>query len=202
MLFPGSNDMFTSLSTSAQEIDRRTPILFSVGLVILAGIIAGAIPLLYIARGFSLEWKDTLTLYAPLRGEIVEALRNFHLPLWNPHEAMGMPLFAQMLHGVLHPVSLLAAFLVPDASFNALIVVQVALAAAGMCLLALCIGISPLGSLLAGIAFGTSGYTLSMTANYMYLVGAASAPWAIAGIYSAAKDGPGSPWFFLRLGPL
>lgn len=186
MLLPQRNNILTSRSVLAQGIGRRTSILFSFVLVLLAGVIAGAVPFFYIARGFSLEWKDTLTLYAPLRGKIVEALCNFHLPLWNPYEAMGMPLFAQMLHGVLHPVSLLAAFVVPDASFNALIVVQVALAAAGTCLLALCIGISPLGSLLAGIAFGTSGYTLSMTANYMYLVGAASAPWAIAGIYSAA----------------
>jgi hypothetical protein len=200
MRFPRSNDMLTSRSTLVQGSDQRTPILFSVGLVILTGIIAGAVPLLHITRGFSLEWKDTVALYAPLRGEIVEALRNFHLPLWNPHEAMGMPLFAQMLHGVLHPVSLLAAFLAPDASFNALIVVQVALAAAGTCLLALCIGISPYGSLLAGIAFGTSGYTLSMTANYMYLVGAASAPWAIAGIYSAAGKRTWLTLFFSALG--
>ena len=186
MLFSGGIDLFTSLSTPAQRSERRTRQCSSPGLVILAGLIAGAVPFLYIASGYSLEWKDTIALYAPLRGDIVEALRHFHLPLWNPYEAMGMPLFAQMLHGVLHPVSLLAAFLVPDASLNALIVVQVALASAGICLLALRMGISPYGSLLAGIAFGTSGYTLSMTANYMYLVGAASAPWAIAGIYSAA----------------
>ena len=185
MLFRQSNDTVTSRSMVAQRSNRRKQ-LYSLGLVILAGLIAGAVPFLYIAFGFSLEWKDTIALYAPLRGDIVEALRHFRLPLWNPHEAMGMPLFAQMLHGVLHPVSLLAAFLAPDASLNALIVVHVALAAAGMCLLALCLGISPCGSLFAGIAFGMSGYTLSMTANYMYLVGAATAPWAIAGMYSAA----------------
>jgi hypothetical protein len=180
------NDIENSKSLLAGGIEPRKRIIPLAGMVILAGLIAGAVPLMYIACGFSLEWKDTLALFAPLRGEIVGALRNFHLPLWNPHEAMGMPLLAQMLHGVLHPVSLMAAFLAPDASLNALIVVQVALAAAGTCLLALCIGISPYGALLAGIAFGTSGYTLSMSANYMYLVGAASAPWAIAGIYSAA----------------
>ncbi len=169
-------------------------------MVFLAGVVAGAVPLVYIARGFSLEWKDTLVLYAPLRHEIVGALRSFHLPLWHPYEAMGMPLFAQMLHGVLHPVSLLAAFLAPDASFNTLIVVQVALAAAGMCFLSLRLGISPYGSLLAGIAFGTSGYTLSMSANYMYLAGAASAPWAIAGIYTAAGKRSRLSLIFAALG--
>ena len=96
MLFSGGIDLFTSLSTPVQRSSRRTQQLSSLGLVILAGLIAGAVPFLYIASGFSLEWKDTIALYAPLRGDIVEALRHFRLPLWNPNEAMGMPLFAQM----------------------------------------------------------------------------------------------------------
>jgi len=32
---------------------------------------------------------------------VVEALRDLRLPLWNPHEALGIPLVAQMVHAVL-----------------------------------------------------------------------------------------------------
>jgi hypothetical protein len=182
-----NNHMFGSEPLPVDGNARRKNALRTVGVVILTSIVAGALPLFFLACGFNLEWKDTITLYAPLRGEIVEAIRALRLPLWNPNEAMGMPLFPQMLHGVLHPISLLAALVAPDASLNALIVVHVALAAAGTCLLALCIGASRYGAFLAGIAFGASGYTLSMTGNYMYLVGAASAPWAIAGIIASGR---------------
>jgi hypothetical protein len=155
------------------------------GAVLLSGFLAGAVPFLYVVAGYTLEWKDTATLYAPLRSLIVAALHDFRLPLWNPYEALGMPLFAQMMHGVLHPISLIIAFLSPDAALDVLIIVNVAFAAAGSAVLAQGLGISPRGSFLAGFAFATSGYVLSMTGNYMYLVGAATAPWAVAGIHAS-----------------
>jgi len=36
-----------------------------------------------------------------MRPLVVEALRDLRLPLWNPHEALGIPLIAQMVHAVL-----------------------------------------------------------------------------------------------------
>lgn len=154
----------------------------------LAALLAAGIPVGALLGGGTLQWKDTLALYAPLRSEVVVALRDLSLPLWNPCEAMGMPLFAQMLHGVLHPVSVLAALLAPRASLDTLAVVYVALAAAGTTLLARQLGRSAAASVLAGIAFGTSGYVLSMTANFMYLVGAATAPWAVSGLMTASSS--------------
>ncbi len=149
------------------------------------GAAGAAAPLAYILAGYTLEWKDTVRLYAPVRGAVVAALRDLRLPLWNPHEAMGMPLFAQMLHGVLHPVSLVAAFLSPGASLTALAVVHVALAATGCALLARRLGVSLGAAAVAGLAYGTSGYVLGMSGNFMYLVGAATAPWTIAALHAA-----------------
>src|SRR5574341_807544 len=74
---------------------------------------ASLVPLAWLAAGHALESKDTVTLFAPVRGLVVAALRDLRLPLWNPHEALGILLFAQRLHGALHPVSLVAAYVVP-----------------------------------------------------------------------------------------
>ncbi len=155
-------------------------------LLLVVGAAAAAVPFAYLVAGYTLEWKDTVVLYAPMRGAIVAALRDLRLPLWNPHEALGMPLFAQMLHGALHPVSLAAAFVAPGASLDALAVVHVALAAMGSALLASRLGASAGAAAVAGLAYGGSGYVLGMSGNFMYLVGAATAPWTVAALHAAA----------------
>jgi hypothetical protein len=174
--------------TVGGERAGERPSASSVGIpaLLLVGAAAAAVPLSYLVAGYTLEWKDTVLLYAPVRSAIVAALRDLRLPLWNPHEALGMPLFAQMLHGVLHPVSLAAAFLAPEASLDALAVVHVALAAMGSALLARRLGASAGAAAVAGLAYGGSGYVLGMSGNFMYLVGAATAPWTVAALHAAA----------------
>src|SRR5512141_2178558 len=74
-------------------------------------LVGSTAPLLAVLiSGHTLAWRDTSQLFAPMRSLIAESLRKGQLPLWNPYEAMGMPLFAQLLHGVLHPWSVFAAF--------------------------------------------------------------------------------------------
>jgi hypothetical protein len=120
---------------------------------------------------------------------VVEALRALRLPLWNPHEGTGLPLFAQVQHGVLHPVSLALAAVWPQAGMDAFIVAHVALAALGAALLARRLGASAPAAALAGLGYGLSGYVLSMSAVLPYLAGAATAPWAVAAL--AVAEGPG-----------
>src|SRR5512140_1762139 len=78
-----------------------------------------------LASGRTLVWRDTAKLFEPIRFLVVEALSEFHLPLWNPHEALGIPLFAQMMHGVLHPVSVFGAFLFPRAGMDVFILIYI-----------------------------------------------------------------------------
>ncbi|MBI5445749.1 MAG: hypothetical protein HY900_31600 [Deltaproteobacteria bacterium] len=145
--------------------------------------VACAAPLLWIlGAGHTLVWRDTVRLFGPLRGLVVEALRALHLPLWNPHEAFGLPLFAQMIHGVLHPVSIVAAFLAPGAGMDVFIVAYVVLAGLGTTVLAGALGASPAGAALAGVGFGLSGYVLSMSGILTYLAAAATAPWTVAAL--------------------
>jgi hypothetical protein len=151
---------------------------------------AGAVaPLVVVlASGHTPAWRDSARLFAPLRPLVADALRSFHLPLWNPYEALGLPLFAQMMHGVLHPASIALAFVAPKAGIDWLLVVHVALAAVGASVAARVLGTSPGASAVAGFAYGLSGYVLSMTSNAQYLAAAATAPWAIAAL-ARVRDG-------------
>ncbi|HEX9052016.1 MAG TPA: hypothetical protein VF841_15910 [Anaeromyxobacter sp.] len=143
-----------------------------------------------LAAGHTLAWRDTARLHAPLRPLVVHALRGLRLPLWNPHEALGTPLFAQLLHGVLHPVSVLGAFLAPGVSIDAILVVHIGLAAAGAAVLARGLGASRGASAVAGLGYAMSGPVLGMTSNVTYLAAAGTAPWAIA----ALRGRPSRPW--------
>jgi len=149
-----------------------------------AATIAPAVAIL--ARGRTLAWRDSAQLFESLRPLIDEALRHGRLPLWDPHESLGVPLFAQLMHGVLHPVSAAAAFLAPGAGVDPLLVAYLAVAAAGAYVLAVVLGARPWAALAAGLAFGLSGYVLGLTSNLTYLAAGASAPWAIAGIVWAS----------------
>jgi hypothetical protein len=155
--------------------------------LVLAGSLA---PLLFVlATGHTLAWRDTSRLFAPMRSLIADALREGRLPLWNPYEALGMPLFAQLLHGVLHPWSLLAAFVARNDGIDLLIVLHVATGAIGAGVLARTLGASRTGSAIAGLGYGLSGYLLGMSAVIQYLAAGSSAPWAITGLLTASRGG-------------
>jgi hypothetical protein len=149
----------------------------------------GAIfPALFVLlSGHTLVWRDTAKLFQPVRTLVVESLRNFELPLWNPHEALGIPLFAQMMHGVLHPVSVLGAFLFPHAGMDIFILLYTVLAALGSATLARTLGTSRGAAAVAGLGYGLSGYVLGMGSVIQYLGAAASAPWALIGLRMAGE---------------
>jgi len=138
--------------------------------------------LLFLIQGHTLVWRDTSKLFQPIRPLVVEALRNFELPLWNPHEALGIPLFAQLMHSILHPVSVLACFLFPGAGLDVHILAYSAFASVGSALLARTLGVSLGASAVAGLGYGLSGYVLGMSSIIQYLAAAATAPWTVAGL--------------------
>ncbi|GFO60678.1 hypothetical protein GMST_30030 [Geomonas silvestris] len=154
-----------------------------------AAIVAGVLSpgALYLLSGYTLSWRDTSKLFQPIRPTVVEALRSFHLPLWNPHEILGIPLFAQMMHGVLHPVSLLGAYLFPHAGMDALILGYFALAALGAALFSRVLGAPLTAAAIAGFGYGLSGYVQGLSSNVQYLCAAATAPWVLAALRRAGE---------------
>jgi len=163
--------------------------------VIWPGLVAlgSAAPLVAVlAAGRTLVWGDTAVLFWPVRSLVVDAIREFRMPLWNPYEAMGLPLHAQMIHGALHPVSVLTALLAPDAGMDLLIVVNVVLAALGAGILARTLDVSPVSAYVAAIGYGLSGYVLGIGAVLTYQVAAATAPWTIASLRRVGNKGWGA----------
>ncbi len=150
-------------------------------------LVASAPLVAILASGRTLVWRDSGRLFAPLRVLVVEALRDGRLPAWNPFEGLGMPLFAQAMHSVLHPVSVAAAFLAPGAGLDPIIVAHVILAATGAFVLAREVGASAAGAAVSGLAFGLSGYVLSMSSIVQYLAAAGTAPWTVAALLAAGK---------------
>jgi hypothetical protein len=88
---------------------------------------------------------------------------------------------------VLHPVSVLTAFLFPNVTLDIHILIYTALAAVGGALLARTLGVSPGACAVAGLAYGLSGYVLGMGSIIQYLCAAATAPWLLAGMRAAGE---------------
>src|SRR5262245_52796904 len=115
--------------SSSLPVPTKTPInRFDQELPWLMLVVSGSIAPLLLVLGFghTLAWRDTSRLFAPMRSLITESLRAGRLPLWNPYEALGMPLFAQLLHSILHPWSILVAFVTKSDGMDLLIVLHVA----------------------------------------------------------------------------
>lgn len=138
--------------------------------------------------GETLAWFDTLRLYAPQRWIVDEALRDFRLPLWNPFMGGGMPFLADGIHGVLHPVSILTAWLGTDRGADLLIAGYVLCAGLGALALARELGASLTAAALAAVVYGSSGFVLSMAGNLVFLAGLGSLPFCVAGLRRVASD--------------
>jgi hypothetical protein len=143
-----------------------------------AAIVPVLIATAYLGHGRTLAWRDTARILAPVRPFVVDALRHGRLPLWNPYVGAGAPLFADAIHGVLHPLSLLSA-LVSD-GVDVLILMYLAAAGLGAWLAARSFGASPAAAAAAGIGYGASGAVLATTSLVQCMSGAATIPWVIA----------------------
>ncbi|HSN13313.1 MAG TPA: hypothetical protein VLT61_01695 [Anaeromyxobacteraceae bacterium] len=151
-----------------------------------AAILASVAPVLF--GSATLAHRDTGVLYGPLRELVSVALRAGRLPLWNPHEFAGKPLFAEGIHSVLHPLSILAALL--SLGVDGLAIAYLLSAGLGAYALARSLDASGPAAAAAGAAFGLSGFVASMTGNLVFLAGASSLPWMLAG---ARLSGSGAP---------
>lgn len=137
----------------------------------------------------TLAFRDADRLYAPLRGPIEAALRHFRLPLWNPWEAAGVPLFAEGVHGVLHPFSLMAAWVAPG-HWDVLPLAGLLSAAWGVFVLARGLGVSAPAAFGGAAAFALSGFSVSMTGNLVFLLGLGTLPWLLAALRAAGAGRP------------
>lgn len=91
----------------------------------------------------------------------MEEIKNFKLPLWNPYNGAGQPLFATMHMGYLNPFNLIFFLLSPQYSWSIQVIIQPLLI--GFTLYSYCrtLKISNFGSILSGISFMLSGFIIT-----------------------------------------
>ena len=152
------------------------------------------IPLL---RGRAIFWGLPSLQFIPWRHYAWSLLREGILPLWNSLNGMGTPLIANYQLALFYPPSF-PLFLLDEIwgtaglawGFTLLIPVHLAWGAVGMTRFLRQLGIGYRGQLIAGLAFGMSGYLVARGRFFSILWAAAWLPWVMCWVekVAAASD--------------
>ena len=101
--------------------------------------------------------SDQLTLFMPLSNLAWTQVHHGHLPLWNPYNALGLPL-AFNWESATFSVPVLLGYLVPlHLAYTVQVLVTYAIAGTGAYVLGRVLGLGVLGSVMAGTVFELSG---------------------------------------------
>ena len=108
---------------------------------------------LILARG------DMFLYFYPNWNYAADAIRQGHLPLWNPYLFMGVPFLANSQTGVLYPLNLALAWLPTTHAINLTIILHIWLAGAGAYIFARrSLGLSRWAAWLGAVTFALGGY--------------------------------------------
>lgn len=112
-----------------------------------------AVTNLILARG------DMFLYFYPYWSYAAEAVRQGHIPLWNPYLFMGAPFLANSQAGVLYPLNLALAWLPTLRAINLTLILHLGLAGTGAYILARrSLGLEPLAAWLGAATFSLGGY--------------------------------------------
>ena len=121
--------------------------------------------------------RDAFRLYLPLQQFIAQELHAGRFPTWFPYDGAGTSLLGSSIAGLLNPLNLFLLALQPAQALKAEVLVAIVLGGLGAYRWAGIMGARREGRLLALIAYGLSGYLLSLSDNPPYLYSAATLPW-------------------------
>lgn len=103
---------------------------------------------------------DGVALHLPMRAEAWAQWRSLQLPLWNEKLFLGTPLLAAYRGGVLHPLTPLLAPFHPYFSFQALVLLSIALAGVVTFLYLKRLGCASPGAFVGALCFSQGPYLL------------------------------------------
>lgn len=121
-------------------------------------------------------YEDITHFFEPLCSFIGRALRQGHLPLWNPYNYCGMPQAAISSPGIFYPPNWIFAVLDFDQALSVQMILAQAIAGLGIFLLTISFGWGELAAILAGLSVAFSGYMFSLSNNYTLVAGASWFP--------------------------
>jgi len=122
-----------------------------------------------------------LRVYYPLRQYWAERVSHLEFPFWYPYDGLGQPFLGMVISGALHPTNLLYLALPISWAIKVNVLVCFPAAFAGVYCLLRRFGLSPAASSLGGLLFAFNGYMVTISGNLLYLMAAASFPWAFWG---------------------
>ena len=135
---------------------------------------------------------------------LLEAIRDRELPLWDPYIFAGHPFFANGQHSALYPLSVVFYLLPLWRAYGVFTWLQLGIAGWWAYLFARTLGVSRLGSLVAGIAFQLSGFMVVSVVHPMIIAGSSWLPFILAMVERVVQQRPLSgrrptslPWVLL-----
>src|SRR5258708_7749035 len=143
--------------------------------------------------------NDFQAMFYPLHQYILQTIQSGELPLWNPHQFIGHPIIGNPHAALFYPATWLMWLVGVKRGMGLSMAIHVFLGAWGMAVFVRSFKASYVGSLLAGVIYGMSGWTGARfyVGHYNLFVVYGLIPWAMA-FYrnSLARRG----WYFTLAG--
>ena len=127
-----------------------------------------------------LYFRDLFSLFIPERRLITTMVGQGIPPWWNPYLFSGVPLAADVVHGIFYPVSALFYVLPVHWAFKLFVVLHYLIAGGAFFVLMREWKLSSMAATLGSVSFMLSGYLLSLSNVLNFLPGAAWLPLGVA----------------------
>jgi hypothetical protein len=134
-------------------------------------------------------FRDASCFYYPLYLRVQQEWDAGRWPLWDPWQSGGIPLLGNPMSAVLYPGKILYAVLPYPWAARLFVIVHTILAFLGVLALGRSLGVSWVGSNLAGLSYAFGGPILFQYSNVIFLVGAAWVPWGLRAIDRLLRQG-------------
>ncbi|MFE8602960.1 hypothetical protein [Archangium violaceum] len=152
-------------------------------LAVVAAIVV--LPLLYFHRASLTDEvfiaRDILRVYYPLKQYWAERVSQLQFPGWYPYDGMGQPYTGMLISGAFHPANLLYLLLPLGPALKLVTLLSYVAALGGTYLFARLWGMGRGAALLSGLTYALCGYMVGISNNLLYLMAAATFPWALWG---------------------
>jgi hypothetical protein len=122
--------------------------------------------------------RDVFRVSLPLNHYWATRVASGEFPDWYPFDGLGQPFVGMVISGAFHPSKLLYLVLPLGTAMKVNILACYPLAFLGVLLLARRLGLGGAAALVPALTYSLSGYLLGISNNVLYLMAAATLPWA------------------------
>ncbi len=123
--------------------------------------------------------RDIQRVYYPLKRYWADRILHGEFPQWFPYDGLGQPFVGMVISGAFHPSNLLYLSLPLGTALKLNVLLCYPVAFFGMYLFARRWSLSIVPCAVAAVLFTFNGYMISATNNLLYLMAAATLPWAL-----------------------